>query len=268
MRNIRNTSEGVEEISDIFNLHIGRLPGSESPIQLVSGSTLLQRDVLEQVYAALPEIRKFSDDEQQAVLPAAKASQFSKYYCRALCGALFAMSVLQRAVHVELDVIAIGLGSSFERGPCVITSEAMSEAAAPMPHRNEWRDAILHSFFARNIGPLFQALTKHYHLSPILLWENSVIYIHYFYQKWIREAEDADKVTIEDDYRYLIERAAPDLFGVRRELGNPLQIKGTYVPHPDDPNDSLRIRKTCCLRNRLPNALACSTCPQPQLRLH
>jgi ferric iron reductase protein FhuF len=98
------------------------------------------------------------------------------------------------------------------------------------------------------------------------LWENCVIYIHYFYQKWIREAEADDKALLEDDYRYLIEQAAPDLFGVRREYGNPLQIQGTYVPHPDDPDEWLRIRKTCCLRNRLPNAAACSTCPQPHIR--
>jgi siderophore-iron reductase FhuF len=268
MQYVREMSDGAEEIAGVFNLHISRSPGIEPPMRLVAGSTLLQREVLEQVFAALPEIRKLGGEEQQAVLPAAKASQFSKYYCRALCGALFAMSVLQRAVHVELDAIAIGLDPSRELGPSVVTSGALGEAQPTRPQRNCWRDAILHHLFARNIGPLFQALTNHYHLNPILLWENCVIYIHYFYQKWIREAADADKVIIEDDYRYLIELAAPDLFGVRRGQGNPLQIQGTYVPHPDDPDELLRIRKTCCLRNRLPNAKACSTCPQPHVRLH
>lgn len=266
MRNFRVMDEDEEEIAGVFNLHIGRLPGVSSSQRLISGSSLLQQDVLEQVFLDLPEIRKLGGEAQQSVLPAAKASQFSKYYCRTLCGTLFAMSVLQRAVHVELDAIAIGLDC--ERGPCVITSDALSEAATSKLRRNEWRDAILHRLFARNIGPLIQALANYYHLSSILLWENCVIYIHYFYQKWIREAEDADKATVEDDYRYLIELAAPNLFGVRREQGNPLHIRGTYVPHLDNPDEPFRIRKTCCLRNRLPNASVCSTCPQPQLRQH
>jgi siderophore-iron reductase FhuF len=246
----------AQDIAQLFRMYIGNAPRTQWSIL---GSLLTQRESLEQAFAVMLELQSIGDAERAGIPSAVIASQFCKYYCRCLCGALYAMSRCGQLV--DLNPAHMAVGFIRDEGPCVIVGEPTAGGTALWPEGwPEWRDTILQKMFSQNVQPLFSALTRYYHVSPNLLWENCVIYIHYFYKEWIREAaEPEDRARLEADYRYIVEEAPPELFGVSG--GNPLHIQGTYVTNPDHPDGKLRIRKTCCLRNRLPNAAACSTCP-------
>ncbi|MCR2803969.1 IucA/IucC family C-terminal-domain containing protein [Paenibacillus soyae] len=126
--------------------------------------------------------------------------------------------------------------------------------------RREWRDRVLRSLFADNIGKLWRALSKANRVSAATLWENTAVNIYWLYEKKIGEAADSAQLSrIREDYDYLLS-APGELFG---EKSNPLgkfDSPKVLLPEYEQP---IRIRKTCCLYYQTEGERSyCSICPK------
>lgn len=117
--------------------------------------------------------------------------------------------------------------------------------------RLPWRDEILRELFAGHIAPLFRALAEAGGVPQAILWENTAVRIAPVF-------EDVLSIeTARNDYNYIVEGAAAELFGQRR---NPL----SSFLEPASPKAAFlaeRVRKTCCLYYEMAPEY-CRKCPK------
>ncbi|MHA7967554.1 IucA/IucC family C-terminal-domain containing protein [Paenibacillus sp. CAU 1782] len=117
--------------------------------------------------------------------------------------------------------------------------------------RTSWRDGILRELFAGHLSPLFRSLAEAGGVPQAILWENTAVRIAPVY-------EDVLSIeTARNDYNYIIQDAAAELFGQRR---NPL----SPFLEPAAPRAAFlaeRVRKTCCLYYEMAPEY-CRKCPK------
>jgi ferric iron reductase protein FhuF len=173
------------------------------------------------------------------------ASQFTKRYCRSLTAVLYEFSVAGIARSAALRNISILFPGEFPPAVhCSGRTAPVTDAA-----REALRELTLIRLFAHNWNPVFRTLHEVTGVREELFWENGSVYLHYFYRKWIDEAEDPSvRARLEEDYRYIHREAPPELFG-ELQCFNPFHRTGKPV------------RSMCCLRYMLPGAACCKGCP-------
>ncbi|WP_199624601.1 (2Fe-2S)-binding protein [Paenibacillus alkalitolerans] len=174
------------------------------------------------------------------------ASQFTKWYCRALCGVLYSLSMEDRFVSASFDEISLLFPGE---PPFAVGTSGASSRPDSVHSRSALRERTLRACFAGNFDIVFHSLTALTGIRSGILWENASMYIHYFYRTWIAETGDAARRRIlQDDYDYIVKHAQPELFGAGHRV-NP--FIGTGNP----------VRNTCCLRYHLPDGRTCKGCP-------
>ncbi|PYI55084.1 IucA/IucC family C-terminal-domain containing protein [Paenibacillus flagellatus] len=216
-------------------------------------SDLAKPDVLEHVLRTL-------DGKWRSASPAAVGSLFVKAYARILVAALDAMSRDGVGVHASAGACTLELDDQLQ--PSIVwNGDDADIVPCPADERVEWRNRIGKSLFGDHLEPLFRAVSAHAHVSMCTLWENALVYIHHFYNAWSDgETDESKKAVLQDDYAFVTKYAGCDLFGAC--LDNPLRIEGSCVSHPLKPGETIRVRKTCCLRYFLKDGRNCTVCPR------
>lgn len=155
------------------------------------------------------------------------ASQFAKRYASMLAtSTLYAMSVYHTGLPIHPQNCYIQ--SAYENGiwfPKLVLDDW--ESTVPLQNRQVWREGVVKQLFA-NLSQMWAVLQKSTKIQPMILWENTAVYIHWLYQHQL-----ANHPQAQADYDYLL-HADEEVF---HTFFQPLQrfpmING--------------CRKTCCL---------------------
>ena len=183
--------------------------------------------------------------------PAVAASQFAKWYCRALVAVLYEFSAAGVSRSASLRDVSV----LFPGGPPIAVQCGGRTVSVTEASREWLRELTVIRLFAHNWNLVFKSLRELTGIREDVLWENGSVYLHYFYREWIENAPDAKtRERLVEDYRYIHVEAPPELFG-ELQCFNPFQWTGK------------KIRSTCCLRYQLPEGKYCKGCPIPQKQL-
>jgi ferric iron reductase protein FhuF len=226
-----------ESVHKLLNFFIDEVYSED--VDRLHGLTLASPD---RVQALLGRVSQALQVEK----PAVAASQFTKWYCRSLTSVLYEFSVegIARAASLR-DVTVLFPGEP----PFAVLCSGRAVPVADDASRESLRDLTIIRLFAHNWNLIFKSLSAVTGIREDLLWENGSMYLHHFYRTWIQEAaDDRVRARIQDDYRYILQEAPPELFG-ELQCFNPLQWTGKPV------------RSTCCLRYYLPDGNYCKGCP-------
>lgn len=191
---------------------------------------------------------------------AVAVSMCIKYLSRALCGVLYAMSGWNRSLNGSLANIELLLPQGKGIAPMLIDASWTDCPDGGAEARAAWREQTCRQLFEEGLRPFFDVLASAVKLTKQTMWENAVVYIHYFYKEWLKTADETARQQLQDDYRYITETAPGYVFG--RKSGNPFAVSNRIIPHPGQACETLRIRNTCCLRLLLNDGVSCTTCPR------
>jgi ferric iron reductase protein FhuF len=184
------------------------------------------------------------------------ASIFMKRFAFVAVISLFAMSVWNKKLNVELNMIEMEWPEKGENWIPIINLKDLSfeELNQNCQSRSFWRQEVIKDLFLKNISPLIAMFEKTIGISQTILWENIAVYVFWLYEMELKENHQ----QAIDDFHYIIFEADGSLFG--SHIGNPLRKyygKKSFV----DNGAELRIRKTCCYNYLLNSMKRCKTCP-------
>ncbi|WP_170105539.1 IucA/IucC family C-terminal-domain containing protein [Desmospora activa] len=182
---------------------------------------------------------------------------FKRYTALLMPGWLFALSRLDQAITVTPERWALRFGEGWDVS-LVLPTEPAVTVPSSADERPLWRQLAVRAFFHDHLAPVIHAFSDH--LSPSVCWESARLYLYHYYESWEREAESIQvQKQLQDDLHFLIDRNNPWIDG---RTPNPLSIPFRLVKLPEEPDQSMRVRRTCCLYYRLPDAICCTTCPR------
>ncbi|WP_134704908.1 IucA/IucC family C-terminal-domain containing protein [Ammoniphilus sp. YIM 78166] len=176
------------------------------------------------------------------------ASQFSKRYSYlTVIPSLYALTVFNKGL--DLSIENIHIESVYQDQNWLPRVRFAHLQVANEPKREE----VLETLFAKNLSKVWRSLSETVGISYSILWENTAIYVYWFYEKRMeQEGNPQVNLRIQEDFQYLIHEAPASLFG---EKENPL------AKFYSDPGN--RTRKTCCYYYQLSSHHDyCSTCPK------
>ncbi|RFU70180.1 hypothetical protein D0469_07750 [Peribacillus saganii] len=185
------------------------------------------------------------------------ASQFSKRYSfLTTAPVLYAMSVFSKGLNSTIENTQIEAEYLCDQWVPNLRLLDLS-VSEPDQNHSEWREKVLTELFAGNITKIWHSLSAATRIPKAILWENTAVYVFWLYEKKIGEKLDLKANTrTQEDLLYLIKDAPGHVFG---EKENPLK---RYCPEAGV-NQSIRIRKTCCLYHELAGSKDfCSNCPK------
>lgn len=234
----------ITDIATTFNIHF---EGPSFPHD-VSGEKLLETNVLQTWVDRL--------QTSPSAPPLAVASIFSKYYSMLVAvSSMYAFSHHDLHLDMNLNRIRLYAEEPFRPHLYIRKPETM------VPSRTKARANLLHTVFAENLQPVFHALHNLTGIAPRVLWANASNTIYWHYEQWMKKSPDTTTLDrIRTDFHYFTREARGPLFGV--EGANPLYTEYSFVAHPIHPNETVKIRKVCCLKYMLPSGTCCYTCPK------
>ncbi len=193
------------------------------------------------------------DEDERALL-----SIWSKYYfLRLIPPVLAANLILQRELPVSVDTLAVELGA--DGLPCVFVLPDDGLPLATPAESSPSSNVSLHplTLFERlmleNLQPAIGAWQQALGLSPRVLWSNASRYIHWF----MGELKNA---------------GLPEMFWAPGQAlleqptfasGDKNPLFGAYQERLNaNTGKRLTVRRTCCIRFRLPDTALCEDCPR------
>ena len=178
------------------------------------------------------------------------ASQFAKCYSFMLVPpTLYAMSVYHKGLSIEPNNCYI---QSMDEGGYWLPRLALVDwnIDQPIEERARWREQQLKQLFAGNLAKVWDVLHRCTGIHPMILWENTVVYVRWFYTEFLPQFEE--QKDAQDDYQFLIQQATPELFGVSYQPMKKFFSKDG-------------VRKTCCLYFLTTKEKSlCKGCPRQQ----
>ncbi|WP_134683360.1 IucA/IucC family C-terminal-domain containing protein [Brevibacillus migulae] len=192
------------------------------------------------------------------------ASLFAKRYAFIAVGpSIFAMTRYNKGLKVSLANAYLG-PSEERRGmwPPQIYLDQVEVTEPEAGKREQWREDFVGSLFAGNITKLWRQLSAVARVPMPILWENTAVRLFSLYEKRLASgASEEERVRIEDDFAYLVNRAQGAVFG---ESQNPfVSLYGSEALADLSPTDGVRMRKTCCLYYQVSaQGEYCSACPR------
>ncbi|MNC23158.1 Ferric iron reductase FhuF-like transporter [compost metagenome] len=245
------TQEEWDGLSRYFSLHKHAGPCSTYPVQ---ASELIEAEVCSDYLDQLSILLK---SPSRGVA----ASQFIKRYAfLTVAPMLYAMTVYNK-------------GLDFSAGNCRLPSPAgdswlehisLAEANTSIPGadgRQTWRDTLLQTLFAGNLGRLIEVMSGVAHVPKAILWENVAVRVFSLYEKRIGLSGDQqEQARGQADFQYLMDHASGALFGEKQNPLGRFYGRPASSPVSDSP---LRVRKTCCFYYEIAsNSEYCSNCPK------
>lgn len=189
------------------------------------------------------------------------ASQFMKRYAFLTAAPLlYAMSAYNRG----LDLSAGNCLLESTPGHSWLELVSLDDVNAAMPEASErhaWRDTVIQSYFAGNLGKLIQVMSGVANVPKPILWENAAVRVFSLYEKRIRASGDQqEQARGREDFQYLIHQAPGALFGEKQNPLSPFYGKPVSSTVTDTP---MRVRKTCCFYYEVSSVEEyCSNCPK------
>jgi len=192
------------------------------------------------LYQFRPDLK---GEDERALL-----SIWSKYYfLRLLPPVLAANLILQRELPLSVDVLAVEVDAQGLPGVFVLPDDGQQLVASAHPLSRF--EAIMRD----NLQPVITAWRQALGLSPRVLWSNASRYIHWFTGElkgaglpemfWAPGLALLDQPTFENGDKN-------PLFGAYQDRMN--ANTGTVIT----------VRRTCCIRFRLPETGLCEDCPR------
>ncbi|WP_157796430.1 IucA/IucC family C-terminal-domain containing protein [Bacillus sp. FJAT-45037] len=116
------------------------------------------------------------------------------------------------------------------------------------------KEEILRQIFADHLAPLWEKLHQLTNIPTVTLWENTFVYIRWFYEDVLTErALEGNVCKVKEDFRFICE-APGSIFGCKK---NPLS---TFYKNSMEVNS---MRKTCCFAYRCSSdKTKCKSCPK------
>jgi ferric iron reductase protein FhuF len=187
------------------------------------------------------------------------ASQFMKRYgFMVTVPYLYSLSVWNKELDIDPKKVTF---QSFEQDGNWIPKLYLKSFMTTSPEdysRVQWRQNAIEKLFKYHLGPVIKIFARQGKVTRQMLWENTAIYIFWLYESLMEQFPENRQ--IKEDFTYLLEEDG-SLFG--NYTYNPISkfyTKKRYIPQKDA---NIRVRKTCCLYNRLPGVEdSCTTCPQ------
>ncbi|WP_246946135.1 siderophore-iron reductase FhuF [Bacillus pinisoli] len=186
------------------------------------------------------------------------ASQFIKRYAYMVTVPyLYSMSMFHKRIDIGLEGTIF---QSYEENKVWLPKLQIQsqDALLPTHDRASWRAAGFESLFKDHLAPVISMVAKQGKISKHILWENAAVYVFWIYESMMKEQPKNE--IISDDFNALL-AADCSVFGDYSK--NPIHKYYTEKKYYDHVDTEIRLRKTCCLYNRLPGSQgSCSTCPQ------
>ena len=198
------------------------------------------RRLRQSLYQFRPDLK---GEDERALL-----SIWSKYYfLRLLPPVLAANLILQRALPLAVDALAIELDEHGLPGAFVLPNEG--QLLVPSEHPLSRFEGIMRD----NLQPVITAWQQALGLSPRVLWSNASRYIHWF------TGELKGAGLPEMLWSPGLALFAQPAF----ENGERNPFFGAYQDRMNaNTGTLLTVRRTCCIRFRLPDTALCEDCPR------
>ncbi|AKG04049.1 hypothetical protein AAV35_004080 [Salimicrobium jeotgali] len=128
--------------------------------------------------------------------------------------------------------------------------------SVPGEDREEWIVENMRHLFRDFLQPVLFHIHKTTRISKKVLWENTAIYLYWFYERKLPEWYEGEELEEKrKDFRYIIDELDGEPFG---EQKNPF----TYFESQPVLPSGARERKCCCLSYRLhEDSTFCKVCP-------
>ncbi|MBN8208753.1 hypothetical protein JI666_08340 [Bacillus sp. NTK071] len=220
--------------------------------------------------SSYPNVEQLLDEEKLTAIlerlvgdghfpnPIVAGSQFMKRYgLMTLVSSLYAFTMWNKPIVAAPEQLAYQLDTDAE-------SWSMN-----LVIRDEWRrngkdriDAravLANELINENLAPIIETMVKATKLSATILWENAAIYLFWLYETLIPgEGDSEQKRRGEEDFHYFLREFNCTSFTCGANPFLPY-----YSEKTEREEGSLRIRKTCCLKDQISaESPCCKTCPK------
>ncbi|HET7522268.1 MAG TPA: IucA/IucC family C-terminal-domain containing protein [Bacillales bacterium] len=185
--------------------------------------------------------------------PLVTASQFSKRYSFMVAvPALYAMAVFDKGMNATLGNCRIGPSAAPDVWMPHLQLDDDECLPAPLHDRHSWRDTIFKRLFKENLSIVNRMLTALTSVPETILWENTALYVFWLFEERMKQSDTPQAEQIKEDFHHLVFADEGEVFG---KSANPLQpfYSRKHL-------NGVRVRQTCCLYYKLPEADFCSTC--------
>ncbi len=198
------------------------------------------------------------------------ASLWSKYYdAAAMTGVIAAMTLEGVGLNVSSSRVGMLLQDGLpmalcldDRSTTIQLVERRSIDALPLAVRtvtsaDELRRFVLQGLFADHLAPFVEAMAEAVKIHPRILWANIGSRCAYYFELF-SQVERVRAVAAEDREALLGQPRASWTCRTN-PLYEPVRFETYKVA---DGSYNLPVRKTCCLRDQLPDAKMCGNCPR------
>ncbi|WP_053372888.1 hypothetical protein [Paenibacillus sp. FJAT-27812] len=240
------------QLEERFALTLAKL---ENTVLTLPASDLLIADnmgLLIHTYGPLIKARERS----------AAAAFFMSWYA-GVCGAMQHMLSCgdEQLLDLSLSNLSVQLYAG-EHYP--LFSFQINEArfsSIPIIDRDRWCKKTLDTFYADNVTPFIQILSRLAQLNAIPLWGQIVNALYAQMEEDLAAAPDEDRRTsIIYHFKMLTHGVKGQAFGLRK---NPFDIKLNFTQHPNNPSHKVLVKTACCLAYSLDSEFGyCYECPR------
>jgi ferric iron reductase protein FhuF len=199
-------------------------------------------DHLDTILATMRE--HYCGDDARALV-----SQWSKWYFKAVLPAAVAHAVIaRRPLTMPLASSTLVLKDGLPHGLWLPEDSAGSPV--------EDAAARYRSLCSDHLAPLIDSLSAAVRMAPRVLWSNAGNLLEYVMSLLMQMPDHAETARADSSLLF----GGGDFFGTGER--NPLRMPVRYVTPPSPRmEDPFRVRRICCLRDRLPGEGLCSGCP-------
>jgi ferric iron reductase protein FhuF len=193
---------------------------------------------------------------------AATAISFCGWFISVAVALQYSISVRNRAPDFSPQNLVVQLYKADERYGFAFKINRWTEQTAPVQSKDRalWRNRMLAQFYASTVRPLVEALSDATEIQPAKLWGQFPSAFLYYVDKWYEMDVDPEiKERIRVDYQSLVEELDGEVFGHRK---NPFDVKIRWIESLETPDESVRMKCTCCLYYCLEGGDYCYTCPR------
>lgn len=204
-------------------------------------------------------------EEYGKLIKACSLDVSATYFCGMFgmtCSAYISMlSLYNVAIPVTTDHLNIQFYRNeqyhFDNIAFKLTSEEWNEGEGS----ESWRRTQIEDFFRTIVTPTLEQISEVAGIRIRELWGQLVVGLDFGFNKGLGLAKTKDQeARLRSDYNWLTNDASPTVFNSKK---NALNFPYMKVENPQDPNDFLRIKPTCCLYYQTEGAKnKCYTCPR------
>lgn len=238
------------------------LPPLPPDVEVVPATALREADFL------IATIQRAAEPWQAPNLRVATALWNKHFNAAVLSGPLAAMTLVGLGLDASLDnsclilrdglpkaLLPVSLASAVVHTPRLPDGWHGALAERTIDDLSAFRRHVLTRLLNQHLAPMIERLHVVTRLSPKIMWGNAGNLCAHLYETL---AEHPRGATAADDRAFVLDAPYSEVLA----RPNPLyqSVQSLPLAEPDLP-PTVRVRRTCCLRWRLPDGLFCYVCP-------